>query len=60
VGLTKDLKAEIVSLLSSFRSKVRNQPDLKILIESMEKYLAILDRWIKFPKIVEVSKEVEV
>ena len=60
VGLTKDLKGEIASLLASFKAKVRSQPDLKILIENMEKYLIILDKWIKFPKIIEVPKEVEV
>ena len=26
----------------------------------MEKYLVILDKWIKFPKIIEVPKEIEV
>lgn len=33
---------------------------MKVLIENMEKYLIILDKWIKFPKIIEVPKEVEV
>lgn len=30
------------------------------MIEGIEKYLLILDKWIKFPKIIEVPKEVEV
>lgn len=60
VGITQDLRGELSTLLGSFKSKVRSQPDLKVLIDNMEKYLVILDKWIKFPKIIEVSKEVEV
>ena len=60
MGLTEGLKGELSSLLILFKSKVRSQPDLKVLIEGIEKYLLILDQWIKFPKIIEIGKEIEV
>lgn len=45
-------------MLSTFRSNVGRQPDLKNLISIIEKYIKYVDDWIAFPKLVEVEKEV--
>lgn len=44
--------------MSTFRSNVGRQPDLKNLIAIIEKYIKYVDDWIAFPKLVEVEKEV--
>jgi hypothetical protein len=58
LGVSVELRKGLVDLLSTFRANVGRQPDLKALITIIEKYLKCIDDWIKFPKLVEVIKEV--
>lgn len=58
LGVTTELRQSLRELLASFRSNVGRQPDLKNLISIIEKYLVFVEDWIKFPKLIEVPKEV--
>ena len=59
IGVSSELKKGLVELLSTFKSNVGRQPDLKNLIGIIEKYLKVVDTWISFPKLIEIEKEVE-
>ena len=52
LGVTNELKKGLLELLTTFRSNVGRQPDLKNLIIVIEKYLKYIDDWISFPKLV--------
>jgi len=57
--LVKDIKVQLDGLLIEIRKiKVAN-PALKVQIEIIESFLAQLDQFILFPRIVEVPKIVE-
>jgi hypothetical protein len=58
LGVSVELRKGLLDLLSTFRANVGRQPDLKAFIIIIEKYLKCIDEWIKFPKLVEVVKEV--
>jgi hypothetical protein len=57
--LTKDIKVQIDLLLSELRKMKTGSPALRIQIELIEGFLAQLDQFILFPRIVEVPKIVE-
>lgn len=48
-----------MDLLEKFRQNAYRQPDLKNVIPIIETHLKMVDKWIDFPKIVEVKKPVE-
>ncbi len=58
LGVSVELRKGLLDLLATFKANVGRQPDLKALIAIIEKYLKCIDEWIKFPKLVEVVKEV--
>lgn len=57
--LTKDIKVQIDLLLVELRKMKTGSPALRIQIELIESFLAQLDQFILFPRIVEVPKIVE-
>lgn len=58
LGVTVELRKALRELLSTFKSNVGRQPDLKNLISIIEKYLTYIEDWIKFPKLIEIPREV--
>ena len=58
LGVTTELRNSLKELLTVFKSNVGRQPDLKHLIALIEKYLVFIEDWIKFPKLIEVPKDV--
>ncbi len=46
-------------LLEKFKQNVYRQPDLKNIILIVETHLKQVEKWIEFPKIVEVEKLVD-
>ena len=58
LGVTTELRQSLRDLLTSFKSNVGRQPELKNQISIIEKYLVFIEDWIKFPKLIEVPKEV--
>lgn len=52
LGVTNELRKALFELLTTFKSNVGRQPDLKNLIIVIEKYLKYIDDWISFPKLV--------
>ncbi len=52
LGVTNELRKGLLELLTTFKSNVGRQPDLKNLIIVIEKYLKYIDDWISFPKLV--------
>lgn len=55
----KDIKIQLDGLLIEVRKLKVANPALKIQIEIIESFLAQLDQFILFPRIVEVPKIVE-
>lgn len=55
--LTKDLKVNLDVLLAELRKLKGSNPNIKIQIELIEKFLAELEQFILFPRIVQVPKE---
>jgi hypothetical protein len=55
--LTKDLKVNIGTLLAEMKKIRLSNPALAFQIEIIEKFLAELEQFILFPRIVEVPKE---
>jgi hypothetical protein len=49
----------LVDLLEKFKQNVYRQPDLKGTIQVIESHLKTVEKWINFPKIVEIEKEVK-
>ena len=49
----------MIDLLEKFKQNVYRQPDLKSTIQIIENHLKTVERWINFPKVVEVEKIVE-
>ncbi len=58
-GMSVELRRGLADLLAKFKLNAHRQPDLRELITLLEKYIALIDEWIRFPKIVEIEKEVE-
>lgn len=56
--LTQNLKSNIGILLTEIRKMRNTNPTLGVQIEVIEKFLAELEQFILFPRIVEVPKEV--
>ena len=57
--VSSELHASLLDLLEKFKQNVYRQPDLKGTIQIIENHLMTVERWIKFPKIVEIEREVE-
>ena len=57
--LVKDIKIQLDGLLVEIRRLKMSNPGLKVQIELIETFLAQLDQFILFPRIVEVPKIVE-
>jgi len=57
--LVKDIKVQLDGLLVEIRRLKMSNPALKVQIELIETFLAQLDQFILFPRIVEVPKIVE-
>ena len=57
--LVKDIKIQLDGLLVEIRRLKMSNPGLKVQIELIETFLAQLDQFILFPRIVEVPKSVE-
>jgi hypothetical protein len=57
--LVKDIKVQLDGLLVEIRRLKMSNPTLKVQIELIETFLAQLDQFILFPRIVEVPKIVE-
>jgi hypothetical protein len=57
--LTKDIKVQLDLLLAELRRLKGSNPALRVQVESIEAFLAQLDQFILFPRIVEVPKIVE-
>jgi hypothetical protein len=55
--LTKDLKASLELILVELRKLKASNPGLRIQIEIIERFLAELEKFILFPKIVQVPVE---
>lgn len=58
VGVSQELKAQLTDLLASFKTNANRQPELRNLINIIERSLKAVDEWIRFPKLIEVPKEV--
>jgi len=56
--LTQNLKSNIGILLTEVRKMRNTNPALGVQIEVIEKFLAELEQFILFPRIVQVPKEV--
>jgi hypothetical protein len=56
--LTANLKTNIGVLMAEIRKMRNTNPALGVLIETIEKFLAELEQFILFPRIVQVPKEV--
>ena len=57
--LVKDIKIQLDGLLVEIRRLKMSNPGLKVQIELIETFIAQLDQFILFPRIVEVPKIVE-
>lgn len=55
--LTKDIKVNFDILLTELRKLLKSNPNFKIQIEIIEKFLAQLEQFILYPKIFQVPKE---
>ena len=55
--MSKDLKVNLDVLLTELRKMKANNPGIKLQIEIIEKFLAELEQFILFPRIVQVPKE---
>jgi hypothetical protein len=55
--LTKDIKVNFDILLAELRKLRTSNPNLRIQIEIIEKFLVQLEDFILYPKIVQVPKE---
>lgn len=52
IGVSEELRAGLLALLATFKTNSQRQPDLRALIPVIEKYLKLIDEWIRFPKII--------
>ncbi len=57
--MSSELHASLIELLEKFKQNVYRQPDLKGTIQIIENHLKTVEKWINFPKIAEIEKEVE-
>ena len=55
--MTKDLKVNLDVLIAELRKLKGSNPNIKVQIEIIEKFLAELEQFILFPRIVQVPKE---
>ena len=55
--MTKDLKVNLDVLLTELRKMKGSNPNIKVQIEIIEKFLRELEEFILFPRIVQVPKE---
>lgn len=57
--MSSELHASLIDLIEKFKQNVYRQPDLKGTIQIIENHLKTVEKWISFPKVVEIEKEVE-
>ena len=55
--MSKDLKVNLDVLITELRKLKGSNPNIKVQIEIIEKFLAELEQFILFPRIVQVPKE---
>jgi len=55
--LSKDIKVNFDFLLVELRKLIKSNPALKILIETIERFLAQFEEYILYPKIFQIPKE---
>ena len=53
-SVSTELHTSLLNLLEKFKQNAYRQPDLKNTIPIIENHLKMVEKWINFPKIVEV------